>query len=256
MHKPGLINTYWLIEGLSVYWQVHFVINDYYQPMIRSSVLIIFLITSITVFSQDISEDSNINEDSITTPFRKGRWLSGLSGSISSGSTKIDTSSTKAFTNQYSFDFATGKFFKDRWLLGGIFQMHRDNSRQFVDLESETVLIAPQLSYYLSDNPHGSVFLSLALGYASFREKTVVLINGMPSQETLKGDGFGLIAQFGYSYVLHDRIAFDLGLTLNEIWGNAERELDGGLTNTKLAISTGNLLFTFGFKVILGEFFF
>ena len=224
--------------------------------MIRILILIIFIFTSIAVFSQDIGENKNINEDSITTPFRKGRWLTGLSGSISSGSTKIDTASAKAFTNKYSFDFTTGKFFKDRWLLGGIFQMHRDNSRQFVDLESESLLLGPLLTYYLSNNPHGSIFLSMAPGYASFRERTVVIISGIPSQETLKGDGFGLIVQLGYSYVLHDRIAFDLGLSLHGIWATAEREFDGSQTNTKLDINTGNLLFTFGFNVILGEFFF
>jgi hypothetical protein len=218
--------------------------------MIRISVFLITLLTSISAFSQEISEDS------ITTPFRKGRWLTGLGGSISSGSTKIDTAATKAFTNQYTFDFTTGKFFKDRWLLGGIFQMHRDNSRQFVDLESESLLLAPLLTYYLSNNPHGSIFFSMAPGYASFRERTVVIINGVPLQETLKGDGFGLIVQLGYSYVLHDRIAFDLGLSLNGILGNAEREFDGGQSNSKLSINTGNLLFTFGFNVILDEFFF
>ncbi len=134
--------------------------------------------------------------------------------------------------------------------------MQRDNSRQFVDLESEILLIAPMLSYYLSNNAPGSVFFLIAPGYARFREKTIVLVGGAPSQEILNGGGFGLFVQFGYSYVLHDRIAFDLGLGLNSAWVNAKRELEPGKASNKVNIHTGTLLFSFGFNVILDEFFF
>ncbi len=194
--------------------------------------------------------------DSVMTAFRKGRWLTGLEGSISSGSAKFDTVSNRSFSNQYSFNFTTGKFFKDRWLLGGVFELQRDNSRQFVEIESETLLVAPLLSYYLSDNKLGSLFFSVAPGYARFREKTVQVVLSNPSQEELKGGGFGVLVQLGYSYVLHDRIVFDLGLGLNGIWANARRKLDDGQTGEKIKISNGNILFSFGFNVLLDEFFF
>ncbi|GJM29766.1 MAG: hypothetical protein DHS20C17_24010 [Cyclobacteriaceae bacterium] len=197
-----------------------------------------------------------VQSDSITTSFRKGRWLTGLSGSISSGSATLDTVSNRTFTNQYSFDFSTGKFFKNRWLLGGIFKMQRDNSRRFVELESEILLAAPLLSYYLSDNELGSIFFSIAPGYTRFREKTVVVLTGTPTQEELKGGGFGLLMQLGYSYVMHDRIVFDLGIGLNSIWVNANRELESGQSKDKVSIRSGNLLFSFGFNVLLDEFFF
>ncbi len=128
----------------------------YYQILTLITVLFATLLSSLTAFAQEVSEDS------LTTPFREGRWLTGLSGGISSGSTSFDTASTNAFTNQYSFDFTTGKFFKDRWLLGGVFKMQRENSRQFVDLESESLLLAPMLSYYLSNNKQGSIFFLIA----------------------------------------------------------------------------------------------
>jgi len=194
--------------------------------------------------------------DSITTAFRKGRWLTGLSGNISSGSSRLDTISNRTFTNQYAFDFSTGKFFKDRWLLGGILQMNRTNSRQFIEFENESLLIAPVISYYSSDSPVGSVFFLLAPGYARFREKTAVVILGTPSQAELSGGGFGLFAQLGYSYVLHDRIVFDLGLGLNGIWATGKREEETGQTRRKVKVENGNILFSFGFNVLLGEFFF
>lgn len=134
--------------------------------------------------------------------------------------------------------------------------MQRDNSRQFVEMESETLLAAPLLSYYLSNNELGSIFFSVAPGYARFREKTVVVVLGTPSQEELNGGGFGLLVQLGYSYVLHDRIVFDLGLGLNALWANARREIEAGQSGEKINISSGNILFSFGFNVLLDEFFF
>lgn len=134
--------------------------------------------------------------------------------------------------------------------------MQRDNSRRFVELESEILLAAPLLSYYLSDNELGSIFFSIAPGYTRFREKTVVVLTGTPTQEELKGGGFGLLMQLGYSYVMHDRIVFDLGIGLNSIWVNANRELESGQSKDKVSIRSGNLLFSFGFNVLLDEFFF
>lgn len=194
--------------------------------------------------------------DSIITPFREGRWLTGLSGGISSSSTKLDTASTRAFGNQYAFDFSTGKFFKDRWLSGGIFRMQRENSRQFVDLESESLLAAPLISYYISESNQGSIFFLVAPGYARFKERTVVLIGGTPSQETLEGGGFGLVTQLGYSYVLQDHIVFDLKLGLTNTWVNGRRIVDGIRSSRKADIHVGSVIFSFGFYVVLDQFFF
>ena len=212
--------------------------------------LLALLLCSTLAFSQ--SQES----DSVSTAFRKGRWLTGLSGGISSSSTKLDTASQRAFGNQYAFDFSTGKFFKDQWLLGGLFKIQRDNSQQFVELESETLLVAPLLSYYLTNNKQGSLFFSIAPGYSRFREKTVIIVAGDPSQEELTGGGFGLFTQLGYSFVLHDRVVFDLGLGLNNNWIRATRKIDGRNNGRKADITIGTVLFSFGFNVILDEFFF
>ena len=83
-----------------------------------------------------------------------------------------------------------------------------------------------------------------------------MIVAGTPSQELLKGKGFGLLLNMGYTYVLHDRIGFNMGLGLRSTWANAEREIDQGRTMNKLNVFTGNLAFTFGFNVILDEFFF
>jgi len=214
------------------------------------SILLLISIQAGVTLAQEVGSDSTYS------PFRKDRWLTGLAGGISSSSTKLDTASQRAFANQYAFDFRTGKFFKDQWLIGGIFRIQRVNSHQFVELESESLLIAPLLSYYLSENPQGSIFFAVAPGYARFKEKTVVLVAGTPSQEVLDGGGFGLLAQLGYSYVLHDHIVFDLSLGLNNTWINGRKEIDAGQSSRKADIHIGTVIFSFGFNVVLDQFFF
>ena len=212
------------------------------------TILVTFVLTSTSYGQQEA--------DSVSSPFLKGKWLTGLAGSISSSSSKLDTiSATRAFTNQYAFNFSTGKFFKDRWLLGIALRMQRDNSRQFVDLESESLLFAPLISRYISGSSQGSIFIMVAPGYARFREKTVVVLNGSTTQEILKGDGLGLLTQLGYSFVLGELVVFDLGLGVNASWIKADRESQPDLIE-KLKINRGDLIFSFGFNVILDEFFF
>ena len=212
--------------------------------------LLLIYIQAGPAFAQQAESDSTVSA------FRKGRWVTGLSGGISSSSTKLDTASQRAFGNQYAFDFRTGKFFRDQWLIGGIFRMQRDNSRQFVEIESESLLAAPLISFYLSENPQGSIFFAVAPGYSRFKEKTVVLVAGTPSQEVLEGGGFGLLTQLGYSYVLHDRIVFDLVLGLNNTWINGKRAIDSSQSSRKADIHIGTVIFSFGFNVVLDQFFF
>lgn len=71
-----------------------------------------------------------------------------------------------------------------------------------------------------------------------------------------KGNGIGILSTLGYSYVLHDRISFDLGLTANVNWLKVEQKgiPEGTINNVNFVLS--DLSFTFGFNVLLDEFFF
>ena len=205
---------------------------------------------------QGISQNINSNTDSINTPFRKGRWLTGLSGSISSNSTEVSGSDEKTTTNEFGLNISTGRFIKDRLLLGGTLNADRASSAGSVDSTRETLFIGPFLSYYLTPNLRGSLFTRLSTGYVRFREETI--LNSIPeTAEVLStGGGFGTLIGLGYSYVIDDKIAFDIGFDLNLFWIGIDQEQQPVGTITSQNLSVSSTAFTFGFNVILDDFFF
>lgn len=217
-----------------------------------------YLISLLTLCILNVSALASENQDTldISTPFRKGRWMTGLSGSISSGSTNLDSIQKGVSRNQYAIDFATGKFIKDRLLVGVIFQIARTSTEEFVKRTSETLYIGPNVSFYFSDNEQGSLFIAGSAGYAKFRDDTGVQLNGVFNQIDIDGNGLGTILRFGYSYVIHDRISFDLGLNLTTFWINADRISQPANTTSKENFRVGDLSFSFGFNVLLDDFFF
>lgn len=197
-----------------------------------------------------------IKSDSLTTPFQQGRWLTGLSGSFSSNTNEIGSSNDKYFTNTYSLELETGKFFKDRWLFGGVLIAVRGNGSGNVERDDESLFIGPSIAHYFSKSSQGSLFLSLAPGYVRFRNETTIIQNNISITESIKGPGFGLRLSLGYSYVIKNRFAFDIGLNLTQFWLNTELESFPGGTITSQNVSVNGVNFSFGFNVLLDDFFF
>ncbi|WP_282117133.1 hypothetical protein [Cellulophaga baltica] len=202
------------------------------------------------------AQNNSIHSDSIVTPFREGRWLTGLSGSISSNSNKIKSSEEKTITNEFGINLSTGKFIKDRWLLGGKLNLDRASSSNSVDRTTESLYVGPYVSYYLGKNSRGSLFTTLSTGYVRYREETSLYNLASPVTEIAEGGGFGTLFGLGYSYVINDQIAFDIGFDLNIFWVgiNQEQQPSGTIGSESLTVS--NTAFTFGFNVILDDFFF
>ncbi len=222
--------------------------------MLRLRSLFIAVLISLTpglVWAQN-SSDSLEN----ATPFRKGRWLTGLSGAISSGFNNLDTAQTSLNRNQYAIDFQTGQFIKDRLLIGGIVSLSRGNSEEFFDRTLEQLFIGPLATWYVSESEQGSIFINGGAGYTRFRDESEFLQGGTPSYISIKGNGIGILVRLGYSYVLHDRVGFDLGLNYNQSWLRAdviEQPIDSRETRS---FTVGDISFSFGFNVLLDGFFF
>ncbi len=189
--------------------------------------------------------------DTLTTPFRKGRWLTGLNGTISSATSRLDSASNDLVSNRYSLELSTGIFVEDRWLMGLAFRAEKNGSKQFVERETESLFIGPVSSYYFMKGMTGSVFGSLSPGLVLIRDLTVIDQGGTITKELLVGQGFGLIGEVGYSFVIHDRIGFDLGLGVSSSWINATRESEPGGVTSKEKFQQGNVAFSFGFNVLL-----
>ncbi len=201
---------------------------------------------------------SQAEKDTVTdhTPFRKGRWITGLSGSISSGANSLDESRSGVTRNQYAIDFRTGKFIKDRLLVGGLVSFSRNDSEEFAKRTLETLYAGPLVSWYLTDGEQGSLFLSGSGGYVNFRDESSFLESENPTGVLIDGNGFGLFLGFGYSYVLHDRVVFGLSLNYQNSWLSAEIIENPSNNRSQEQFIIADLSFSFGFSVILDKFFF
>ncbi|WP_350288992.1 hypothetical protein [uncultured Croceitalea sp.] len=214
-------------------------------------IFLLLLVLPISILSQQVK-----SQDSLETPFRKGRWLTGLAGSISSNTTTINSADEKIITNDFGLNFSTGKFIKDRLLLGGIINANRASSSGNVDRTEESLFIGPFVSYYLTENERGSLFTTLSPGYVRYRDETSFNNAVNPISEFSEGGGFGALLGLGYSYVINDQIAFDIGFDLNLFWVDVDLEQQPTNTISSQNIAVSNIAFTFGFNVILDDFFF
>lgn len=194
--------------------------------------------------------------DSISTAFRQGRWLTGLSGNISSTTTEVENAGFKTTSNNYGVNIESGKFIKDRFLVGGLFQANKLSATGSIDKTTETFYIGPYSNYYFMTNKTGSLFASLSLGYVRYKDKTEVETQEDLFQEFSEGGGLGSRLGLGYSYTMNDFIAFDLGINVNLFWVSVEQESLPEQTITKSNISSSDISFSFGFNIILDHFFF
>lgn len=201
-------------------------------------------------YAQDKDIDST--EQTEMTPFRKGRWLTGLTGSIGSGSFENTKTDNKTISNWYRIEIGTGKFLIDRLNIGLSANMERSNfENETSENTSEMFFVGPKGTYFLSPSSIGSVFFSLSPGYALYRETIGATDEGVYIENLNKGGGFGFLFTFGFSYVIQDRVSFDLGLNYNVYWLNLDQQnnVDQKVKNVSYELS--NLSFSFGFKILL-----
>jgi hypothetical protein len=204
------------------------------------------------VFSQNtVPADST---DNTVTPFRKGRWLTSFSGSISSTNTELKSTQIKTISNEFGINLSTGKFFKERWLFGVVFQASREQAKGDVNVVGESFFIGPQISRYFSKTKDGSLYLNISPSFVLFR--SLATIEGDPDfREEADGNGFGAFVSLGYSYVIQDLIFLNIGFNVQSAWVSVDTSDINGFKGSD-NITLSNMSFTFGFGVILDDFFF
>jgi hypothetical protein len=138
--------------------------------------------------------------------------------------------------------------------LGGSLQVTKSKSEnQALQFNEEVFTIGPWSRYYLGKDPNGSIFIESNMYFAreNIDSKSGTVIN-----QKLKGNGFGVSLGAGFTYVVNPNIGFDLTLAYNIIQFYAtDRNL---ITDSKDKVNFGEnfLTVTFGFRIILNEFFF
>lgn len=201
---------------------------------------------------------SKAQNDTLISPFAKGKFMTGLSGNISSGGVReIGTGfASSVFENKYAINTQSGVFVKDRWSLGLSFTISRINNSDVFNLSSEILALGPFTRYYLSDYHKGSVFIELTLFYANLFEESKLDDPNLNIHSILRGKGIGIKPAFGFTYAFTKTVGFDMGLELSLSVLNATLSDLINETEEKESIFSENVAFRFGFIILINEFFF
>lgn len=194
--------------------------------------------------------------DSVTTPFQKGRWLSGLNGSLSSSTLKLQSADDLVSTSSFDLQIFTGTFIKDRWLVALNLIVGSSNSVGLIETESERMLIGPSVRYYFLKDPFGSLYMSVLPGYIRIREAGSYKDQESEIRQQADGPGFATRIRLGYSYVISRRIVLDVGVGTGLSWLKVDYEPGLDALQQKESIFANSTFFSFGFNVLLDEFFF
>jgi len=221
---------------------------------LKGSIIILSLGTLMIVGFPSSCQDPDSTD--LPTPFRKGRWLTGLSGTISSSTVERDTATQKTFSNQYGIAIRSTRFVADRWAVGLNLSLTRLNSDAFIEETSEILQVGPLVRFYTSKNPRGSMFLQGSVVYSKFEERTKISDPNFNFHTVIKGGGVGVDFGIGYSYVLSEKVLFDLAMNYDINFIDATVEDRVLFTSVKERITRGAILFSFGFNILIDEFFF
>ncbi|KAA1244454.1 DUF481 domain-containing protein [Aquimarina sp. RZ0] len=195
-----------------------------------------------------------IKNDSVVTPFRKGKWLTGLSGTINSSTIELRSTDETTTTNEYGINLTTGKFIKDRFLVGGTIAANRSNNSGIVERTTENLFVGPLVSYYISKVERGSLFFQVSPGYVRYIDNTRIEQTTGFVEELSEGSGFGTLLGVGYSYSFFDLVTFDIGLKTNLLWINIDQESIPVNTATSEDIFVNSISFSFGFNILVDTF--
>jgi len=215
----------------------------------------LFLTLSIICFFAVFPEGIGAQEaekDSITTPFRKGRWLASLAGSIGSSAKENTSSDSKLISNHYRIEVSSGEFLIDRLNIGLNVNLEKESVKNEIDEEktSENLFIGPKIAYFISKNQIGSLYFGLTPGFIMYRDETEISLGENNIDNVNKGSGFGLFSTFGYIYVIQDKIAFDVGLNWSSYWVDISQESLSIQAEDDVNFVLSDLTFSFGFKIL------
>jgi hypothetical protein len=184
--------------------------------------------------------------------FRKGRNLVGLSGSISSSYLTNANSATdnSQLGNLYRFDIRLGKFVANKNVLGLLFIASRTQMIGYINTKAEVLGIGPWYRLYLGKEPNIAFFLQTDILYSNYYGESEGVQSFITIDENLDVAGIRAALGIGLSYVIGDRVSFDVGFEYNQAryWG----EIINNSTEERndIVLDRGGFVFSFGFNVL------
>jgi len=184
--------------------------------------------------------------------FRKGRNLVGLSGSISSSylSNASVSNDNSQLGNLYSFDIRLGKFVADKNLVGMVFIASRTQLIGYINNKAEILGIGPWYRLYLGKDPNIAFYLQTDILYSNYYGESQGVQGFITIDEYLDVAGIRASLGIGLSYVMGDRVSFDVGFEYNQAryWGVIS---DNSIDHQQdIIIDRGGFIFSFGFNVL------
>ena len=217
---------------------------------------LVLLLSLLCMGQQGRAWAQDTSADTLSTPFKKGRWLSGLSGSFSSNTLKLESEEGLLSTNSYGLEIFTGVFFRDRWFIGFNLLGYSSSGSGLIERKSESLIIGPSLSHYFLKEPYGSLYVSILPGYIRIREEGSIVEGDGINTRLAEGPGFAARLRLGYAYVISRRIVLDVGVGSTLSWLDVNYSSDLESINGTESIFSNATFFSFGFNVLLDEFFF
>lgn len=196
---------------------------------------------------------SQIDSDSIElSSFRKGRNLVGLNGAISSSdlSRADGPNDNSQLGNLYRFDIRLGKFVANKNTLGLLFSASRTQMIGYVNNTAEFLNVGPWYRIYLGKEANVAFYIQADLLYSNYYGSSTGVQSIFIIDEELDMAGIHGALGIGLSYVMGDRVSFDVGFEYNRsrYWGEAQDNTLG--TSEDLIIERSGFIFSFGFQVI------
>jgi hypothetical protein len=184
--------------------------------------------------------------------FRKGRNLVGLSGSISSSylNKASPSNDNSQLGNLYRFDIRLGKFVADKNLVGLVFIASRTQLIGYVNNKAEILGIGPWYRFYLGKEPNIAFYLQTDLLYSNYYGEAIGVQGFVTIDEYLDVAGIRASLGIGLSYVMGDRVSFDVGFEYNQAryWGViSNNTID---QKDDIVLDRGGFVFSFGFNVL------
>jgi len=209
------------------------------------------LIFLIVILNSGVIAQSG-NDSTVLSSFRKGRNLVGLGGSISSSYlTSANTSNDNSqLGNLYRFDIRLGKFVANKNMMGMVFTASRTQMIGYINNIAEMMGIGPWYRLYLGKEPNIAFFLQTDLLYSNYHGESFGVQSFVSIDEILDVAGIRGSLGVGISYVMGDRVAFDVGFEYNQAryWGVVnDNVLD---VQQDIVLDRGGFVFSFGFNVL------
>lgn len=216
-----------------------------------------FRITFIILFVL-IGSHKGLAQKPDTTVLHQGRYITGLNGSISGQNVfGSNSSGQNQKINEYTIGTQSGYFIRNKWVLGGDFNLTKSatNSNEF-NYSSESLRLGVWSRYYLITYDKGALFADLTPFYTVVNQITEINVPNFQSSEELKGSGFGLEPSFGFAYLINRNVGF--GMSTSYQFGQVYATKQNYILNqeTEDSYNFSRLIFRFSFQIYLDQFFF